>query len=47
MTPLEALWRTGKTERVGKDWEEEHCKMTQDGLEATHEQIFSKKTAML
>ena len=34
MTPLEALWRNGKTERAGKDWKEDNHKMTQDGPEA-------------
>ena len=34
MTPLEAPWRNGKTERVGKDWKEDYYKMTQDGSEA-------------
>ena len=34
MTPLEAPWRNGKTERAGKDWKEDNYKMTQDGPEA-------------
>ena len=34
VTPLEASWRNGKTERAGKDWKEDYCKMTQDGTEA-------------
>ena len=33
-TPLEAPWRNAKTERAGKDSNEDHCKMTQDGPEA-------------
>ena len=34
VTPLEAPWRHGKTERAGKDWKEDYYKMTQDGSEA-------------
>ena len=34
ITPLEAPWRNGKTERAGKDWKEDYYKMTQDGPEA-------------
>ena len=34
VTPLEAPWRSGKTERAGKDWKEDYCKMTHDGPEA-------------
>ena len=34
LTPLEAPWRNGKTERAGKDWKEDYYKMTQDGPEA-------------
>ena len=34
VTPLEAPWRNGKTERAGKDWKEDYYKMTQDGSEA-------------
>ena len=34
VTPLEAPWRNGKTERAGKDWKEDYYKMTQDGPEA-------------
>ena len=34
LTPLEAPWRSGKTERAGKDWKEDYYKMTQDGPEA-------------
>ena len=34
MTPLEAPWRNGKTERAGKDWKEDYYGMTQDGPEA-------------
>ena len=34
VTPLEAPWKNGKTERASKDWKEEYCKMTQDGPEA-------------
>ena len=34
VTPLEAPWRNGKTERAGKDWKEDCYKMTQDGPEA-------------
>ena len=34
MTPLEAPWRSGKTERAGRDWKEDYFKMTQDGPEA-------------
>ena len=34
VTPLEAPWRNGKTERAGKDWKEDNYKMTQDGPEA-------------
>ena len=34
VTLLEAPWRNGKTERAGKDWKEDYCKMTQDGPEA-------------
>ena len=34
MTPLEAPWRNGKTERASKDWKEDYYKMTQDGSEA-------------
>ena len=34
VTPLEAPWRNGKTERAGKDWKEDCDKMTQDGPEA-------------
>ena len=34
MTPLEAPWRNGKTERAGKDWKEDYYKMTHDGPEA-------------
>ena len=33
VTPLEAPWRNGKTERAGKDWKEDYYKMTQDGHE--------------
>ena len=31
VTPLEAPWRNGRTEREGKDWKEDYYKMTQDG----------------
>ena len=31
VTSLEAPWRNGETERAGKDWKEDHHKMTQDG----------------
>ena len=34
VTPLEAPWSNGKTERAGKDWKEDYCKMRQDGPEA-------------
>ena len=34
MTHLEAPWRNGKTERAGRDWKEDHFKVTQDGPEA-------------
>ena len=34
LTPLEAPWRNGKTERAGKDWKEDYYKTTQDGPEA-------------
>ena len=34
VTPLEAPWRNGKTERAVKDWKEDFYKMTQDGPEA-------------
>ena len=34
MTPLEAPWRNGKTERAGKNWKEDSYKLTQDGPEA-------------
>ena len=34
VTPLEAPWRNGKTERADKDWKEDYYKMTQDGPEA-------------
>ena len=34
VTPLEAPWRNGKTERAGKDWKEDYYKMTQDRSEA-------------
>ena len=34
VTPLEAPWRNGKTERAGKDWKEDYHKTTQDGPEA-------------
>ena len=34
VTPLEAPWRNGKTERAGEDWKEHHYKTTQDGPEA-------------
>ena len=34
VTPLEAPWRNGKTERAGKDWKEDYFKMTQDGPKA-------------
>ena len=34
VTPLEAPWRNGKTERASKDWKEDYYKMTQDGSEA-------------
>ena len=34
VTPLEALWRSGKTERAGKDWKEDYYKMTQECPEA-------------
>ena len=34
MTPLEAPWRNGKTERAGKNWKKDYYKMTQDGPEA-------------
>ena len=34
VTPLEAPWRNGKTERAGKNWKEDYFKMTQDGPEA-------------
>ena len=34
MTPLDAPWRCGKTERAGKDWKEDYYKMRQDGPEA-------------
>ena len=33
-TPLEAPWRSGKTERAGRDWKEDYYKMIQDGPEA-------------
>ena len=34
VTPLEARWRNGKTERAGKEWKEDYYKMPQDGPEA-------------
>ena len=34
VTPLEAPWRTGKTERAEEEWKEEYHKMGQDGPEA-------------
>ena len=34
VTPLEAPWSNGKTERAGKDWKEDYYKVTQDGTEA-------------
>ena len=34
VTPLEAPWRNGKTERAVKDWKEDYCKMTQNGAKA-------------
>ena len=34
VTPLEAPWRNGKTERAGKDRKEDNHNMTQDGTEA-------------
>ena len=34
VTHQDAPWRNGKTERAGKDWKEDNCKMTQDGPEA-------------
>ena len=34
VTPQDAPWRNGKTERAGKDSKEDNCKMTQDGPEA-------------
>ena len=34
VTPLEAPWKNGKTERADKDWKEDYYKMTQDGPEA-------------
>ena len=46
VTPLEAPWRNGKTERAGKDWKEDYYKMTQDGLEAQTWTDF-EETAML
>ena len=35
VTPLEAPWRNGKTERAGKDWKEDCYKMTQNGTRST------------
>ena len=37
----------GKTERAGKDWKEDYCKMTQDGPEAQTGTDFEEGTAML
>ena len=34
VTPREAPWRNGKTQRAGKDWREDYYKMTQDGSQA-------------
>ena len=34
VTPLEAPWRSGKTERAGRDLKEDCYKMTQDSPEA-------------
>ena len=34
VTPLEAPWRNGKTERAGKDWKEDYYETTQDSPEA-------------
>ena len=34
VTPLDAPWRYGKTERAGKDWKEDYYQMRQDGPEA-------------
>ena len=34
VTPLEAPWRNGKTERAGKNWKEDNYNMKQDGTEA-------------
>ena len=46
VTLLEAPWRNGKTERAGKGWKEDYCKMTQDGPEAQRWTDF-ERTAML
>ena len=34
VTPLEAPWRNGKTERASKNWKEDNYNMKQDGTEA-------------
>ena len=34
VTPLEAPWSDGETERAGKDWKEDYYKTRQDGPEA-------------
>ena len=34
VTPLEAPWRNGKTERADKDWKGNYFQTTQDGPEA-------------
>ena len=42
VTPVEAPWRNGKTERAGKDWKEDYYKMTQEGPEAKTWTDFEK-----
>ena len=42
VTPLEAPWRNGKTERAGRDWKEDYYKMTQDDSEAQTWTDFEK-----
>ena len=46
-TPLEAPWRSDKTERAGRDWKEDYYKMAQDGPEASTWKAFLKRTAAL
>ena len=42
VTPLEAPWRSDKTERAGRDWKEDYYKMTQDGPEASTWKFFEE-----